>query len=71
MPGPGGVWSGGGGLVAGGLVPGGCLVLGGSGRRGLPGGSWTVTAAGGTHLTGMHSCYCNRVPDSVAWVQPL
>ena len=36
-------------------APGGCLLLGG-------GGAWwrpppTATAAGGTHPTGMHSCY--------------
>ena len=55
VPGPGG----------GCLVPGdawslgGCLVLGGSGPGG-PGGDpppQTATAAGGTHPTGMHSCY--------------
>ena len=32
--------------------PGGCMV------RGVPGGPpMTATAAGGTHPTGMHSCY--------------
>ena len=55
-----GVWSQGGGLVPGWghLVPvgvpapgGGCLV-----ERPLP----TVTAAGGTHPTGMHSCLTNN-----------
>ena len=50
------------------LVPGGCLVLGGlwSGGMGrlvwggaVPGGDppRTATAAGGTHPTGMHSCF--------------
>ena len=46
LPGPGGAWSQG--------VPG----LGGLGL-GVPGGDlpWTATAAGGTHPTGMHSCF--------------
>ena len=47
MPGPGGAWSGG--------VP-------GPGGRSAPGGylvetPGTATAAGGTHPTGMHSCF--------------
>ena len=46
MPGPGGC------LVLGGLLPGGCLV------PGVPDGDPpTATAVGGTHPTGMHSCY--------------
>ena len=61
-----------GGLVpgSGGSAPGGCLVPGGGlvpgpGEGGLlPGGAWwrppgTATAAGGTHPTGMHSCFAN------------
>ena len=62
VPGPGGVWFGG-------EVPGpgggGVLVLGVSGPGGgVPGPGevwwrppWTATAVGGTHPTGMHSCY--------------
>ena len=55
-----GIWSGGC------LVLGGCLLPGGSGPGGMPapGGAWwrpptpwMATAAGGTHPTGMHSCY--------------
>ena len=65
----GGAWSGG--LVPGGcLVPGvpgpgggyllprGALSWGGICSRGVPGGApRTATAAGGTHPTGMHSCF--------------
>ena len=62
-----GAWSEGGlCLVLGGLVPGGAWLRGGLvwGVSG-PGGAWwrpggdprTATAAGGTHPTGMHSCF--------------
>ena len=44
VPGPGGAWLGG--------VPG---PGGGGGLHQMP--PWTATAAGGTHLTGMHSCW--------------
>ena len=37
------------------LSTGGCLLLGGSGPKGVPGGA-TATTAGGRHPTGMHSC---------------
>ena len=58
-----GVWSQGGCLVWG------CLVLGGACSRGVPGGDTLpppppnmATAVGGTHPTGMHSCWhCFRV----------
>ena len=54
------------------LHRGGCLVLGGSG----PGGCLvetpprTATAAGGTHPTGMHSCWLNRstcIFNAICW----
>ena len=54
LSGPGGVSGPGGGLVLGGSGPGG--VPGPGGPGGDPPG--TATAAGGTHPTGMHSCYC-------------
>ena len=40
------------------LAPGGCLFRGVPALEGVPGGDppETATAAGGTHLTGMHSC---------------
>ena len=46
-------------LFTGGLVPspGGCLVAGGLWSRGRGAWSGGVPAAGGTHPTGMHSCY--------------
>ena len=60
MPGPGGVldprgaWSWGGRCLTPGVPgPGGCLVWGGAWWRPPPG---TVTSAGGTRPTGMHSC---------------
>ena len=51
VPGPGGAWSGG-------SVPGACLVWGVCSK----GGAWwrppgRATATGGTHPTGMHSCW--------------
>ena len=54
--------------------PGGCLVPGGVWSRevgwwGVPGGDpWTAAAAGGTHPTGMHSCFlfCS-VKTSLNW----
>ena len=54
-----------GGLVQRGLLPGGCLVLGGVCSWGVyfgrvPGGDTspgTATAVGSTHATGMHSCF--------------
>ena len=54
VPGPGGAWSRG--------MPGlGGSAPGGPASRGVPGGDppRTATAAGGTHLTGMHSCLYN------------
>ena len=70
VPSPGGAWSG----VAwsGGAWSGGCLLQGGPGpggscsqggcSPGVPGGDLpgTATAAGGTHPTGMHSCFALR-----------
>ena len=56
MPGPGGSdprrgsWSGG-------LLPGGECLVRGSAPRGVDHPSLTATAAGGTHPTGMHSCF--------------
>ena len=40
-------------------APGGCLLPGGVSALGGPGGGppGMATAAGGTHLTGMHSCF--------------
>ena len=62
MPAPGGSAPGGG-VALGRSALEGCLV-GGSAPRGVPGpgGAWwrppgTATAAGGTHPTGMHSCF--------------
>ena len=55
-----------GGLLWGDLVLGGCLFGGVPAPGGclLRGGAWwrppTATAAGGTHPTGMHSCYVKR-----------
>ena len=57
VPGPGG-----GGLLWGGAWSGGCLVMG---RLGVPGGDPPMaTAAGGTHPTGMHSCFNLSLTDS-------
>ena len=46
----------------GGLLPGGCLLLGvpASGRVPVGDPPRTATAAGGTHPTGMHSCWCRH-----------
>ena len=63
MHGPGGVHG------LGGACSGGCMVPGGSGPGGcmVQGGTWqrtpppTATAVGGTHPTGMHSCFYNSV----------
>ena len=54
-----GVSAPGGGSALGGLLPGGCLLLGG---KMVPGGCLVeippmATAVGGTHPTGMHSCF--------------
>ena len=70
VPAPGGrgVWSGGGACSQGVPAPGGVCsqgvpALGGSGPGGVPGGDPpTVTAAGGTHPTGMHSCILFHFP---------
>ena len=60
VPAPGGVCSQG--------VP----ALGGSGPGGVPGGDPpTVTAAGGTHPTGMHSCICLTSLMHAKWNFPL
>ena len=62
MSGP-GVPAPGGCLLSGVSGPRGCLLLGGSGPRGVPGGDPpTVTAVGGTHPTGMHSCILFHSP---------
>ena len=61
----GGVCSRGGGVCCGGVCSGGdawsggLLARGGAWSRGVPGGDppGTATAAGGTHPTGMHSCF--------------
>ena len=46
------------GLLLGVCSQGGCLLLGGTWSWGVPGGDPpTATAAGGTHPTGMHSCF--------------
>ena len=64
VTGPGGALSGGC-LVPGGSAPGGCLVWGGawSGGMCLVETPLTASAAGGTHPTGMHSCFVleNRI----------
>ena len=67
VPGSRGVWSRGcgpreggpGGMPGRGVVPGGCPVWVVSGPGGVPGGDppGTATAAGGTHPTGMYSCF--------------
>ena len=58
VPGPGGLVLGGVPGPGGCLVPGGgCLVLGSLAPRGLVETPPMASAAGGTHPTGMHSCY--------------
>ena len=59
MPGPGGVCSQGGAWSRWGSAPGGAAWSRGvSAPGGMPGGDPpTATAAGGTHPTGMHSCF--------------
>ena len=69
---PGGGWSQGDGWSRGWLVPRGGAWSGRESGLGVPGGDppRTATAAGGTHPTGMHSCYnylfveCEQKPSS-------
>ena len=65
----GGAWSRGC-LVGGGLVLGGSG-LGGAWSGGVPGGDTpqTATAAGGTHPTGMHSCYENAPKTAMQFMK--
>ena len=61
----GGAWSGGVPCPRGCLLLGVCLLPGAAcSRRGVPGGDppRTATAAGGTHSTGMHSCWIGMRP---------
>ena len=62
MPCSGGVPGPGGGLLRGGSAPGGAW---------WPCPSWMATAAGGTHPTGMHSCFKCFWRTSVLFVGPL
>ena len=52
-------------LLGGGAAPGGYLLLGGPGLGGAGGDPPTATAAGGTHPTGMHSCFVLEYIDSL------
>ena len=60
-------------LAVGGSAPGGCLVQGDawSGRGCLVETPWTATAAGGTHPTGMHSCFILKLLKLNAVLQQI
>ena len=66
---PGGCFLPGGGLLPGGVCSWGvCFLLGGVCSQGVPGGApGTATAAGGTHPTGMHSCF-EEILELYCWL---
>ena len=66
VPGRGGLLRGGVPASGGGTCSQGCLLPGGAWSRGSAPGGGGVTAAGGTHFTGMHSCFLGFFFENLA-----